>query len=137
MKFKYRKLNFSSPFTSSRILRPIIPISIKINNTNRKVRYEILIDSGADFNILPMGLIDILNIKSKNLKEVYFSGIDGEIIKGLIAKITISLEDFTFTTNVIFAGISDSIGVLGQYGFFDKLKVSFDFKKKEIEITPI
>lgn len=136
MKFKYRRLNLSSPFSKKRILRPIIPISIEIKDTNRKVRYETLIDSGADFNILPIGLVDVLNIDSTNLKEIYFAGIDGEIVKGLITKITISLEDIEFTTNVAFAEISGTVGILGQYGFFDKFIVKFDFKREEIEIKP-
>lgn len=137
MKFKYRRLNFSSPFSRKRILRPIILISIKINATNRKVRYETLIDSGADFNIFPLGLLDILNIKQTSLKEVYFTGIDGEMMRGKVAKVEVSLEDYNFSTQVVFAEISGTIGVLGQYGFFDKFIVKFDLGKEEIEIKSI
>lgn len=99
-----------------------------------KVRYEVLIDSGADFNILPMGLVDILNIDRTNLKEIYFSGIDGEVINGVVANIRIFLGNFDFITHVVFAEISKSIGVLGQYGFFDKFIVKFDLQGEEIEI---
>ncbi len=135
MKFKYRKLNFSSPFSRKKILRPIIPVSIQINKTDRKVRYEALIDSGADFNLLPIGLTEILNINSKNLKVIYFTGVDGETIKGLITDIKISLNKFEFITHVVFADISgSSVGILGQYGFFDKFIIKFDLQKEEIEI---
>lgn len=134
MKLKYRKLNFPSPFNRKKILRPIIPISIQTNNSGRKVRYEALIDSGADFNLLPMGLIEILNVGSKNLKSIYFTGVSGETIRGLIANIKISLGDNGFITNVVFAEISGAVGILGQYGFFDKFIVKFDFGKEEIEV---
>lgn len=47
MKFKYRKTSISSPFSERKTLvRPIIPISLK--SGERSLRYEALIDSGAD-----------------------------------------------------------------------------------------
>lgn len=137
MKFKYRKLNFYAPFSKKRILRPVIPISIKIKNSKRKVRYEALIDSGADLNILPIGLVEVLNINPANLKEIYFSGIDGDIIRGLIAEVIISLDDSDFITKTVFAEISGTIGVLGQYGFFDKFTIKFDLKREEIEVKSL
>ena len=85
---------------------------------------------------MPIGLIGILNIDSKNLKSIHFTGVDGEIIKGVIANIKLSLGDFEFITYVVFAEISGTVGILGQYGFFDKFVVKFDLQKEEIEIKP-
>ena len=136
MKFEYRTINnLTSPFSKKAILRPIIPISIKYGE--RRLRYEALIDSGADFIILPVGLAEILNIKAKNSKEIYFSGVDGEIIKGIIAEISLEVRrGDSYTTKVVFAKISGTIGILGELGFFDQFIVSFDLIKKEIELKP-
>ena len=133
MKFKYRKIDLTSPFSKQFISRPIIPISLEYKGT--KVRYEVLIDSGADFTILPIGLMSVLNIDMKNCREINFSGVGGEIIKGVITKIALGIGEHNYLTNVVFAEISGAIGILGQLGFFNFFKVSFDLKRKEIEIT--
>lgn len=133
MKFKYRKINLTSPFSKQLISRPIVPISLEYEDV--KVRYEALIDSGADFTILPIGLMSVLNIDIKSCKEVNFSGVGGEIINGFITKVALGIGKHNYLTNVVFAEISGAIGILGQLGFFDFFKVAFDLKKKEIEIT--
>lgn len=133
MKFKYRKINLTSPFSKQLISRPIIPISLEYKGV--KVRYEALIDSGADFTILPIGLMSVLNIDIKNCRKVNFSGVGGEIINGVITKIALGIGECNYLTNVVFAEISGAIGILGQLGFFDFFKVTFDLKKKEIEVT--
>lgn len=132
MKFKYRKIDLTSPFSKQLISRPIIPISLEFQGA--KIRYEALIDSGADFTILPIGLISVLNIDIKKCKEVNFSGVGGEIINGVITKVALGIGEHNYLTNVVFAEISGAIGILGQLGFFNFFKVVFDLKKKEIEI---
>lgn len=132
MKFKYRKINLTSPFSKKNISRPIIPISIHYKD--KKVHYEALIDSGADFTILPLGLIEILNIDPSKLKEILFTGVDGGMLKGIIAKVNVEIAGFTYETSIVFAQISGTIGILGQLGFFDKFIIKFDLSKEEIEI---
>ena len=132
MKFKYRKINLNSPFSKQFISRPIIPVSVHYKD--KKIHYEALIDSGADFTILPLGLAEILNIDSSNSKEILFTGVDGGIIKGIIAKVDIEIGGFSHKTHIVFAEISGTIGILGQTGFFDKFIVKFDLIKEEIEL---
>lgn len=132
MKFKYRKINLTSPFSRKYISRPVIPISIYFGD--RKVHYEALIDSGADFAILPLGLVEILNIDSSKSKEILFTGVDGNVLRGIIAKVNIEIAGFAYETSIVFAEISGSIGILGQIGFFDKFIVKFDLEKEEIEV---
>jgi len=52
VKFRYSKVPLSekSGFFGGSILKPIIPISIKIKNNT--IRYAALVDSGADFVFL-------------------------------------------------------------------------------------
>lgn len=67
MKFPYRKINLKHPFAAKDfILRPIIPVSI--NYADKTLRYEALIDSGADFNIFPLEIAQKLGIKFKKNK---------------------------------------------------------------------
>jgi len=135
VKFKYRELNLFSPFSKKQKLqRPVIPISL--NNNSITVRYEVLIDSGADFSILPAGLAEILEINLDKSKKIYFASATGEITGGSISELNIDLNGKIFKTKVVFANLPKNVGILGQFGFFDKFKVSFDLKKKEIELKP-
>lgn len=50
--------------------------------------------------------------------------------------IDVGIQKKFFAATVIFSSdISDNgFGILGQKGFFDKFKISFDYRTKEIEI---
>ena len=131
MKFPYRKINLKHPFSYKQfILRPIIPVSLKYKD--RSIRYEALIDSGADFSIFPSDIAQSLEIDFGNSKRVCFSGIDGDILEGQISEITLGVGKTAVSTKAVFAHVGN--GVLGQYGFFDQYIVTFDLKKKIVEL---
>lgn len=131
MKFPYRKINLKHPFSSKQfILRPIIPVSLR--HGNKSLRYEALIDSGADFNIFPLEIAESLGIKYNSDKKISFSGIGSYPITGQIAEIILELGNKKVPVKAVFAKVGN--GVLGQYGFFDILQVKFDLKNKEIVI---
>ncbi len=133
MKFKYRELNLPSPFSKrQKLQRPVIPISLSKNSVS--IRYEALIDSGADFSILPAGLAEILKINLSKSPKIYFSSASGDVAEGVISEINLELEGEVFKTKVIFASLPQNVGILGQYGFFDKFVVKFDLIKEEIEL---
>lgn len=136
MKFKYRRLNLKDPFSSkSYILRPVIPISLK--GTNKVIRYEALIDTGADFCIFPLGIAKTLNVNLNKDKSLIFSGIDGEPIIGFIADVNLGFGKIYVLTKVVFAETANVVGVLGQRGFFDHFDVRLSYQKQSIEIEPI
>ncbi|MDP3974256.1 MAG: retropepsin-like aspartic protease [Candidatus Daviesbacteria bacterium] len=131
MKFPYRKINLQNPFNSKDfILRPIIPFSIKYND--RSLRFEALIDSGADFNIFPFEIAKKLRINLKKSDELTFVGVGGNFIDGIKADVILEMGSEKIKTKVVFAPIDN--GILGQYGFFDLCKINFNLKKKIIEI---
>lgn len=131
MRFPYRKINLKNPFSSKQfILRPIVPLSIKYGE--KTLRYEALIDSGADFNIFPLEIAEKLGIKFKENKKLFFTGIAGDPIAGKMAEIVIELGNKKVSAKAVFAEVGN--GILGQYGFFDILQVKFDLKNKEIVI---
>jgi len=133
VKYKYRELDLFSPFSKKqRLRRPIIPISFSIGSIS--IRYEALIDSGADFSILPTGLAEILEINLDKCKRIYFTSATGNVTLGFVNNINIDLDGKVFKTEVVFANLAKNVGILGQYGFFDKFIVKFDLIKKEIEL---
>lgn len=133
MILKYRKFKSPSPFSKKQnLLRPIIPISLSINNL--RLRFEALVDSGADISILPTGIANRLRINSKSSKKISFSSATGDIVEGFINDIFLDIGEGNVKTKVVFASLPGNIGILGQYGFFNKFIVKFDLNKEEIEI---
>lgn len=100
------------------------------------IRFEALIDSGADFSIFPLGIAKKLNIKPAGKEKVYFSGIGDSLNEGFIARVSIILDKDEIQTKIIFSNSLEVTGVLGQHGFFDKFVVKFDLVGKEIELLP-
>lgn len=133
MKFKYRKINLSHPFSQKKyILRPIIPISLKSQESS--IRDEALIDSGSDFNIFPVEIAEKLGINLKQCKRIYFSGVEDSTIEGYIASVLLSINHESFNTHVVFADLANTSAILGQNGFFDVFVVKFNLRKEELEV---
>ena len=133
MQFPYKKFKLAD---STELLKPIIPIGLLFNG--KSVKYETLIDSGADFNIFNAEIGELLGIDIRSGKKVKFSGIAGEPFEVFLHNLTLEIGGWQYK---IVAGFSYEIspygfGILGQKGFFDLFKVKFIFSKGIIEITP-
>jgi len=134
VKFKYRKTSLPSPFSKKQILlRPIIPISLKSAGT--ALRYEALIDSGADFCIFPIEIGKKLGLDINRLSKIYFTSATGDLVEGRKAEVKLDIGDGKFSSQIIFADLENSVGILGQYGFFNLFVIKFDLQKEDIEIN--
>lgn len=127
--------NLSNPQKNGVILRPVIQIRFKINGNYRA--YPVLIDSGADYCIFHADLAKDLGIELKTGIKLDFTGTLREKQLAYLHKVTFYLGNKKIESVVAFSNEIEALpfGLLGQQGFFDKFKVSFDLKKKEIEIT--
>ena len=85
MRFPYRKINLENPFNSKKfILRPIIPLSIKYQD--KTLRFEALIDSGADFNIFPMEIAEKLGLDGEEIDAIRAEKV-AQLVKDMIPAI--------------------------------------------------
>jgi hypothetical protein len=128
MKFKYKRY---SPI----ILRPVIPIVLEYQGT--QIKYEVLVDSGADENILDAQIADLLGIDLISGEKAQVSGITGVSKPYYIHKINLIVGGHRYEN--IRAGFLKNIGhfgygVVGQRDFFNLFTVKFDLQKEEIEI---
>lgn len=127
------------PFSGRRhILKPIIPIAVL--NGDIPIRYETLVDSGADFCIFDADIAEALEIDVMKGEKLEFAGIEksNKVAEAYLHKINIVVGGHNYETIV---GFSYDIaqhghGVLGQEGFFNFFKVTFDLVKEEIELRP-
>ena len=127
MKFRYKKI-------TDEILRPIIPIEIAYKN--QRVRYEVLVDSGADSNIFDAEIGRILNIDIEKGGKKTVGGITGIPEDYYVYPVTINIGGWEYKTQ---AGFLPNIarlgyGIVGQKGFFDIFIVKFDLVKARIEL---
>ncbi|OGM91178.1 hypothetical protein A2755_02105 [Candidatus Wolfebacteria bacterium RIFCSPHIGHO2_01_FULL_48_22] len=137
MKFQYRKLLLPSKddFFGSAILKPIIPIQIKIKND--ELDYVALIDSGADFCIFDAELGEYLGLDVRFGREKIFGGVQERGgATAFLHDVILSVGGWDYKTTVGFSyDIAErGFGVLGQKGFFDIFTVKFDILKEEIEL---
>ena len=137
MKFRYSKVPLSekSGFFGGSILKPIIPISIKIKNNT--IRYAALVDSGADFCIFDGEVGEYLGFDVRTGQKETFGGIQpSSPSEAFLHDISINIGGWDYTTTVGFSyDISQhGYGILGQKGFFDIFVVKFDLAKEEIEL---
>ena len=141
IKFQYKKEPISSseafPQRTS-ISRPIIPIQIEYKG--KKVGYEVLVDSGADWNLFHSVIGEIIGIDITSGKKLEFHGIGGGRFTAFFHNVKVYIGG---REHDLYCGFSPDIpgnysrGVLGHSGFFDSYVVKFETPKKELEIKRI
>lgn len=118
-------------------LRPIIPIDIHYQG--RHFRYEVLVDSGADINIVPAEIGYALGIDVEDGEEKGLAGITGSGGSYFLHPVSITLGGWSYNTWMGFMPDMPTVGygVVGHQGFFDLFKkVIFHPGTQEIEIRP-
>lgn len=115
-------------------LRPLIPVEVVNRKTGKSVGQLVLVDSGADFCIFraEVGEILGLNIKSGHKRE--FAGISGESSICYVHNLEIIVGNVHYPIPVTFSYDirDDGYGIVGQVGFFDQFKITFDYSKKHV-----
>ena len=132
MQFPYKKYGVG-------VVRPVIPVTLC--RGSKKVKYEVLIDSGADFCLFHAEIGELLGIdvtKGK-AKEVFGVGCKASLY--YIHKITIEVGGWPFTIEAGFmpdvSGRAIVHGLVGQKGFFEHFKITFDKNREKIELKQV
>lgn len=119
------------------IARPIV--QILVNHKHGKIvgPLKAIVDSGADYNLFPADFGDLMGIKIRSGEPWVTEGIGGQEVR--IFRhwgIKIFLEGFSFDTFIDFS-YEVRVPLLGQQGFFDKVKsIKFVRPKEEFLIEP-
>jgi hypothetical protein len=139
MKFWYKEFPLAQTdvFGRKKLYRPIIPVTIEYSG--KKVGYEALLDSGADWNLFPAVLGEIIGIDVGKGKKLAFGGIGGGDFTAYFHEVVLSVGGWPAK---ILCGFSADIpqksnGVLGHFGFFDHFVVRLETNKREVEVKKI
>jgi Aspartyl protease len=120
---------------SATVVRPVIPVTIKLGR--RSAQYDILIDSGADMNILDSEVAKDLGIKLESGTLATVMGATGEAETVYVHQVTFTVGSESFRTRAAFLARPQSYGLAGQRGFFDHFKVTFNLAAEEVELLPV
>jgi len=127
------------------LYRPVIPIHIYSPDLKYKFRHYALLDTGADYNLFHGDLLSILNMDylDEGKREDMF-GIEGRGVPTYFHDVVIEVGSWRYKTPTAFTNYGmvstpDQItyGILGQVGFFNHFKVTFDYDNEQIDIKPI
>ena len=128
MKFKYKKV-------APGIIRPIIPIELKVKNT---ISHEVLVDSGADRCIFDAQIGEILGLKVKAGRKEHVIGVTGNEEPLYLHRINIGVGGNYYNTEVgfMYGFYLNQLGhgIVGQSGFFNNFVVVFDYRKQVVEL---
>lgn len=128
----YLPFNIIDPNTNQligEIFRPFISIKLSIEFGKIIFPVEALVDSGADRNLFPLTLGEIIGINFKNNKQITLYGIGGSKIIAYRARLNIWLLGSKYETEADFAPLQ-KIPILGRSGFFNLFK-SIKFREKD------
>ncbi|MEK9132527.1 MAG: hypothetical protein AAB606_02360 [Patescibacteria group bacterium] len=136
MKFKYSEYIDQD---GVKTFRPTVSIMFK--NKSRFIFTEAIIDSGADFTILPIEIAGMLDIKLDLRTKATFHGAGSNPFTVYPSPLEIEhilrqggFRPIQWKTKVFFAESQPGI-LLGQKGFLERFKVTLDGQRKEVEIN--
>jgi hypothetical protein len=114
--------------------RPIIPIELGYGD--QTIRYEALVDSGADLCIFPGDIGRALGLDIESGEPFQLGGVTGENRMGYFHMITIKVGKYSYRTRVGFMDTmrEGSFGMVGQKGFFDRFAIKFDYADRKIAL---
>jgi len=135
MKFSYVRFPSkpSKVFPETSIIKPIIHIALK--NGENTIDTFALIDSGADYCISSAEFGEALGLSVENEFGLDIYGISGKPIKFYFHNIKIIIGGWEKNCKMGFSRefMMDFV-ILGQKGFFDLFKITFDYKREIIEL---
>ena len=117
------------------VYKPLVQVRLSYPKTH-KVTDSIwaLIDSGADVCFCQKDIGIWLGINFKNKKDVSFKAANKQEFTAVNEILNIHVSGKRYNCTFYFASELAYPIILGQNGFFNHFKVSFDLRNKEIEM---
>lgn len=113
---------------------PIVPLEVKSKN-GEWIEFHAYIDSGAGVSVFHSDHAEVLGLKLKSGRKIFFTVGNGVQIRAYIHKIPVRFAGKEFLAEVAF---SESLGVgtnlLGLASFFEKFSICFHHRNKYVEI---
>jgi len=126
MKFRYRRLKAGDE------PRPLVPFTIKYGG--KESNWYGLLDSGADKCLFPLEIAEQVGIDAYAGEKITGIGIGNTIDTWHVDNVALVIGGYEFNASVGFADCPTIL--LGRIGIFERFKVRFDERGKEVELIP-
>jgi len=114
-----------------RIFRPYIPVQLNTREAGWK-SFDFIVDTGADFTMLPFYMADILGIKLKKSDEDKSTGIGGFEVKTWKIQIPVMIGKWQFVIPASITSENLTPLLLGRAGTLDtNFSWIFDLRKED------
>ena len=138
MRFSYRRyrVRHSESDPPTIVYRPVIPIDIHSNGVS--IRRSALIDTGADYTLLPTAVADYLGLPLDGRHSIVMSGIGDEAISASLAEVEFELGHGQQTRRwrtAVYVAQQNHL-LLGNEGFLEFFIATFDWANKTIDLVP-
>lgn len=119
------------------IWRPLLPVTLQ--NEGTQVLCNALVDSGSDHCVFPGSFMQILGLDRSKASIDVTSGVGSQDTPTHFFALTIQTGPLQISSSVGFTAGLDYLGfgLLGQNGFFDKFKISFDYASRLFTLETI
>jgi len=97
---------------------------------------RLLLDSGADYTLLPKSLGELAGLDFSRLRKLTVTGVEGRGVKAYLGTIRLRIAGLVLPLIPCMYGSSDTTPLLlGREGFFDLFDVAFDNRRKKVVLT--
>lgn len=145
MNFRYRQYEIPDGRESGKLVtvyRPVIAVTV--SGPSGDLFQRALVDTGADFSILPLSIAPLLGITLDPKNNRVGESATGHNLAVSIGKVTLEItqgrERYHWVTEVGFALLGgtyhDEDAILGHGSFLDFFTATFDGKKHELALKP-
>jgi predicted aspartyl protease len=106
------------------IKRPVVETFIKDRSGSWKA-ITLYIDSGADVTILSRSFGELLGFNIEKGRPARFKGFGKGHVETFLHNADIKIDDISVKTKIAISKYDDVPNVLGRYGIFDRMIISF------------
>jgi len=96
-----------------------------------------LVDTGADFTMLPFTVADALGVDIQNAPEMIVTGIRREEVRARLAEVTVRIGEMEVELPCLYCMKEDTPYLLGRMGLFQRFNIAFDNRRKRIVLESI
>lgn len=113
-------------------IRPIVPIELR--HEQQTIRYEVLVDSGADTCVFPGDIGRAIGLDIESGEKFELGGVTGKLVVGYIHTVTLKIGNHSFRIKAGFMDTmrDDAFGMAGQKGLFDHFAIKFDYPERKL-----
>ncbi len=121
------------------VMRP--EVTITIHGPTRSQQYHALVDTGADYSVLPTSVAQQLGIATQPTVGLGATSVGGHKLATTFGDVEFEISDeresFRWPTTVLFYDAKDEIVILGHVGFLHYFIAQFDGYAMELSLTPV